>query len=181
MARKEYRDGLREKWGSVAEVAKLERCVLPPPPLLFAMITEALWGDAVNGSSRNRFTTPRRCAGPCWMRGRRRRRTGGRTRPRESMRSSSGPNRRGSWRFSASRARGACWDVGLGCAQYEGVVPRRLREQVGDFGPLCSSILASSELRLNAFSGGGTPPRARRTPSCQSRGFRHRSNRSLPF
>ena len=28
MARKEYRDGLREKWGSVAEVAKLERCVL---------------------------------------------------------------------------------------------------------------------------------------------------------
>ena len=27
MARKEYRDGLREKWGSVAEVAKLERCV----------------------------------------------------------------------------------------------------------------------------------------------------------
>jgi WD repeat and SOF domain-containing protein 1 len=27
MARKEYRDGLRDKWGGVAEVAKLERCV----------------------------------------------------------------------------------------------------------------------------------------------------------
>lgn len=27
-ARKEYRDGLREKWGTVGEVAKLERCVL---------------------------------------------------------------------------------------------------------------------------------------------------------
>lgn len=25
MARKEYRDGLREKWGEVGEVAKLER------------------------------------------------------------------------------------------------------------------------------------------------------------
>lgn len=27
MARKEYRDGLREKWSTVADVAKLERFV----------------------------------------------------------------------------------------------------------------------------------------------------------
>lgn len=60
-------------------------------------------GATGNASFPSRFTTPRRCAGRCSMRGRKRRRTGGRMRPRESMRSTSSPSPRGSWRSSASR------------------------------------------------------------------------------
>lgn len=97
MARKEYRDGLREKWGSVAEVAKLERCVFSylklHSPLSTILTLAVLILD--NDSSLSRFTTPRSCVGLCWTLDLSRRRTAERMHPRVSMLRHSSPSRLG--------------------------------------------------------------------------------------
>ncbi len=53
-ARKEYRDGLREKWGSVAEVSKLERQRFLPKPIHNAEVLRRTMLDARTKKEENR-------------------------------------------------------------------------------------------------------------------------------
>lgn len=84
MARKEYRDGLRDKWGGVGEVAKLERYV-PPLPLPTTFFRTILMMDAqlVNDSSLNRFIMPKLYVARYSKRDPKRRRIESLMRPRE--------------------------------------------------------------------------------------------------
>lgn len=103
MARKEYRDGLREKWGTVADVAKLERCVRIPGDHVWSL-TDISHTFAGSASFRSRSTMPSSSAERCSTLGRRKRRTAAPTRPRDSpSRARSSQSRRARLRFSRWR------------------------------------------------------------------------------
>lgn len=109
MARKEYRDGLRDKWGGVAEVAKLERCVSSSFLSICGGGTDDR-GYAGNDTCPSRFTMQRLCEGRCSMLAGRRRRTGERMLPSRWVRRLSVPRtqRESSSRGSKVEGRISC-------------------------------------------------------------------------
>lgn len=102
MARKEYRDGLREKWGGVADVAKLERYLFVTQVEIKLVADGRLCAD--NDSFPSLFTTPRTCVARFSLLATRKSRIDELTPPRASMQRSSSRSRSASVPSFVSKA-----------------------------------------------------------------------------